>query len=307
MRTTLTGKTFYGVRYDTQTPETENRVQSSVSPSLPTKRSTNGINGVSEKDKHEIIKSVYYLQSTYGYQRLLWLVLTFDEQLSDEGLTNLLTDFDKLKNKAVPRYLNKLYQSEESPWVAIYGLRERQSFARKLPCYDLNMVLLYLDESGKPLFDLDLLVKDIFMSASKLAKETIAARLNTYERRLDATKPALQLAHYLGNQVDCVQLKALANKLSPADRERYVLRQWATIPKPLKAATADLKSKLGEGKLGDVIEQLSRPSFAEQIAPTSVESQKITVELKPEAIAQGEAFHKAFERHWENNRPDGGS
>ncbi|MDF0551659.1 hypothetical protein [Kamptonema sp. UHCC 0994] len=63
-------------------------------------------------------------------------------------------------------------------------------------------------------------------------------------------------------------------------------------------ATADLKSTLGEGELGDVIEQLSRPSFAEQVASTSVESQKIIVELKLEAIAQGEAFHRAFERQW---------
>lgn len=286
IRTTITGAAVFGVKH----PKTDNRVLSS--PSSAPKKTANGSNGISDKDRDEIIKSTYHLITTYGHERLRWLVLTFDGEASDEGLTNLLADFNKLKNKSVPRYLNNCYRSDIQPWLCVYGLRKRESFNRKLPCYDLNILLLYLDESGKPLFDLDLVIKNIYAAASKLAKETIAIPLDIYNSHLDSAKPTLQFAHYLANQVDQKSLKAFIEKTNDA----YILSQWATIPKSLNSKIKDLKNNLPGGSLSDVKQLLNDGKSSKFVESVSNDKRKVIAKLNPDSAA---TFHQCFIQEWE--------
>ncbi|WP_449416892.1 hypothetical protein [Phormidium nigroviride] len=286
IRTTVTGAAVFGVKH----PKTDNRVLSS--PSSAPKKTANGSDGISDKDKDEIIKSAYHLITTYGYERLRWLVLTFDSEISDEGLTNLLADFNKLKNKSVPRYLNKCYQPDMQPWLCVYGLRKRESFNRNLPCYDLNTLLLYLDDAGKPLFDSDLLIKNIYAAASKLAKETIAIPLDIYNNRLDSTKPALQFAYYLANQVNPKSLKAFVKKTNDA----YILSQWATIPKSLNSKIKDLKNDLPGGSLSDVKQLLNDGKSSKFVESVSNDKRKVIAKLNPDSAA---TFHQSFIQEWE--------
>ena len=289
LRTTITGGAIIGEKH----PKTDNRVELSTKPLQSPKKTANGSKGISDKDKHEIIKSAYYLIKTYGYERLCWLVLTFDNETSDEGLLNLLKNFNNFKNKSVPRYLNSCYQQNGlQPWLAVYGLRKCESFNRSVPCYDLNIILLHLDESGKKLFDLDLLIENIYAAASKLAKETIAVPLDIYKCPLDSTKPPLQLAHYIASQVNTKTLKAFVNKFGID----YILSQWATIPKSLKDKVKDRKSELIGGGLDDAKLLLKEGVSSKFIKSISSDKRKAIAELNSPDIA--DTFHDNFKEEW---------
>lgn len=174
-----------------------------------------GSNGLSRKQKEEIELAVYTFITDYGSLNCKWFVFTFDSSksdnpTSDEALINLLANFENFY-KSIVYILNKLYKKLVcKPYIIVYGLRERTSYARSIPCLDVNILCVIKDEYSDNLFDERTLVDKIYSSASKQAKETIKEEYyaKTIYNTLGNYK---KLANYLKDQVDIKILRRFQN------------------------------------------------------------------------------------------------
>jgi hypothetical protein len=167
-----------------------------------------GSYGISPLQKENIELSVYTLCIDYGLDNCKWLTLTFDEDASDEALINLLTNFTLL-DKAIKYRLKTAYKDLEiKPYLIVYGFRKRTSYGRSIPCLDVNILCPVKDKNGKQLFNESMLIEQIYLAASKQAKETIKAPKGCFAVvPYNDLSDYKHLANYLKKQVDSSLLK----------------------------------------------------------------------------------------------------
>lgn len=220
-----------------------------------------GFNGLSKKQKEDIELALYVFINYYSYSIInselpnklststipklpndlshcKWIVFTFDSDTSDEALINLLKNFKDF-DKSIKYRLNKIYKTHGfEPYIIVYGIRERTSYDRNIPCFDVNILCVAKDQYGNDLFNELTLIKHIYQSASKCAKETIEIPKNYFccppNNVLDNYK---QLANYLKNQVD----KNVLRYFQGSQHAALLPNTFVHIPKSLKIMLINYK------------------------------------------------------------------
>lgn len=199
-----------------------------------------GSNGLSRKEQDNIELAIHTFETEYGLCNCKWIVLTFDECASDEALKNLLTNLPQLR-KSINYSLDKQYKKlDVQPYIIVSGIRERTSYNRGIPCLDINIVCVTSDEHGKDLINVDTFVRQVYESASKLAKETIKVPNDCYCHELYNTKNDYRrLSSYLKNQVDTKVLMYFRN----TDYALLLPNSWVHIHASLLKTFTSHKAK----------------------------------------------------------------
>lgn len=132
--------------------------------------------------------------------------------------------------KSIAYYLNKRYKKYNvKPFIIVYGLRTITSYARNIPCLDVNIFCVAKDKYGNDLFNTSTLIEDIYKGISTQAKETIKIQYHeeTPNNTLDNNK---QLPLYLESQVDIKLLR----HFQKSEYASLLPNTWLYIPPSLK-------------------------------------------------------------------------
>lgn len=245
--------------------------------------------GLSRKQKEEIDLAFHQLKSELGLNNCKYMVLTFDENASDEALNNLIDNFDAL-NKAVKyRFEQVAYKNLKlKPYVLVWGLRECTSYARNILCFDLNILCAVKDKDGKPLFNETEIIKQIYLSVSKYAKEVIKPPLDFYSSiPLDYIK----LANYFKKQVESKLLHFFSNS-SYADK---LPNTYSYVPKSLSEAFESLVTNFENSAITEHKELLAQ-EFSDKV---TLESDKINDDYKFVAQLKQDELIDEFQKEYE--------
>jgi len=227
--------------------------------------------------------------------RYKWLILTFDNsksnyRTSDEGLINILKNLKELY-KSIKRRLKKLYDTLPvkfpfEPCIVVYGLRERTSHGRKIPCFDINILCLTKDEYGNDLFNVEKLVQDIYVSASYQAGERIEIPSDYYCNPPNNTLSNYrQFASYLQDQID----EDVLRRFQQSEYAPLLPNTWIYIPRSLIKTFNKVKNNYPESTIKKHKELLQSEEFSNDVTIQDIKDYdyKCTVQINnqsPEAI-----------------------
>jgi hypothetical protein len=281
------GKVIYSSRKSAKTGNGDCSPKTPYNERKP--KSPKGSAGLSPQQKEHIDLAFHKLASEYGFQNCKYLVLTFDATASDEALNNLIKNFNDL-NKAVKYRFEKVaYKNlEVKPYVLVWGLRERTSFDRNIPCFDLNILCVVQDKDGQPIFDEAEIIYQIYLAVSRYAKETIKPPLDDYSRIPNDNYE--KLANYFKQQVSDNVLKHFKDSVY-ADK---LPKTYSYVPTSLTKTFVPIITEFEDSTISEH-KQLLSEKFSERVTLETDKKDDYKFVAKLNSTESKESFKKEYE------------
>lgn len=162
-----------------------------------------GSNGIGEKQEQELYNFASYLWCLHP-ERLAWMIMKYDsltlEQYENFHL-NLNEVCKKIKDSINNKY-RKIFGIDKAkeadllmPWILKFELSKFRTLATGKPHFDINILLLYLDENRETLFDQKQLVRSIYLGISKVSGDHIPMPPDHYFELIDPFKKEFRNCH----------------------------------------------------------------------------------------------------------------
>lgn len=247
---------------------TDNTVYSPKTPYEQRKpKSPKGSKGLSNQQKKDTNNFPYWLEVTYGLQNCKWMTLTFDKNLPDSNLVNLLKNIGNRKLINDIKYVmdSKAYKSLEiKPYIIVIGIRDRESYNRRMPCFDINILCVFRDKDGKELFNESSIIKEIYRKASNRAEERIDVPVDNYsDIPYNTLENYSQLSQYLANhQAE----PKLITYFRQTEYGAYLPNTWVYFPQSVKTELkeSEIKSTY-EGIKPSDMRQIYQTEFSDEV------------------------------------------
>ena len=226
-----------------------------------------GSKGLSNQQKKDTNNFPYWLETTYSLQNCKWITLTFDKDLPDTNLINLLKSIGNRKFINDVKYImdNKAYKDlENKPYIIVTGIRDRESYKRGIPCFDTNILCVFRGKDGKELFNESRIVKEIYRKASNRAEERIDVPKDIYSEIPDNTlENYSQLSQYLANhQAE----PRLITYFRQTEYGVYLPNTWVYFPQSVKTELKQSEIKTTyEGIKPSDMRQIYQTKFPDEV------------------------------------------